>query len=69
MSAASGLTEEDVLKMNGSAGDQAKLIELVEMMLKFDPKDRITPEQALDHPFFKTTSTRSTNTELVNKCL
>lgn len=31
------------------------LFDLIMRMLEYDPKDRITLEQALDHAFFKTT--------------
>ena len=37
--------------------DYAKFIDLIERMLAYDPKNRIRPEQALTHPFFKRSST------------
>ena len=43
--------------------DQNRFIDLVERMLKQDPSERLTPEQALQHAFLKPMKNRSINTD------
>jgi dual specificity tyrosine-phosphorylation-regulated kinase 1 len=47
---------------NGTWSDHQRFAELIERMLAYDPQERITPEEALHHPFFKTTSEMAINT-------
>ena len=45
-----------------SLNDYLKFKDLIQRMLDFDPKTRITPYYALQHNFFKRTADESTNT-------
>ncbi|MFS7969961.1 putative dual-specificity kinase [Helianthus anomalus] len=35
-------------------GSRSYFVDMLHGLLKFDPADRLTAQQALDHPFFKT---------------
>ncbi|KAJ3330557.1 Dual specificity tyrosine-phosphorylation-regulated kinase 1A [Blyttiomyces sp. JEL0837] len=49
--------------IRSSAVDFAKFVDLVERMLVYDPKERVTPEEALMHPFFtKVSNEKGCNT-------
>lgn len=45
-----------------SLNDYLKFKDLIQRMLDYDPKTRITPYYALQHNFFKRTADESTNT-------
>ncbi|KAJ3416783.1 Dual specificity tyrosine-phosphorylation-regulated kinase 1A [Chytridiales sp. JEL 0842] len=47
---------------NGTWTDHQRFAELIERMLAYDPLERITPEEALQHPFFKVSVERAVNT-------
>uniref|UniRef100_H2ZJ56 Uncharacterized protein n=1 Tax=Ciona savignyi TaxID=51511 RepID=H2ZJ56_CIOSA len=53
-------------RRSGEAGhteqDYLKFKDLIQRMLTYDPKDRLTPFYALQHSFFKKTADGSTNT-------
>ncbi|XP_065207977.1 serine/threonine-protein kinase minibrain isoform X2 [Planococcus citri] len=49
-----------------SVSDYLKFKDLIERMLDYDPKTRITPYYALQHNFFKRTIDESTNTSLLS---
>ncbi len=57
-------------KMNSSqesglcASDYFHFLDLIERMLMFHPEERITPQEALVHPFLKPMINQQTNTEL-----
>lgn len=42
--------------------DYLRFVNLLERMLEYDPAKRITPHEALQHAFFRTSSSKSTNT-------
>ncbi|KAJ3223669.1 Dual specificity tyrosine-phosphorylation-regulated kinase 1A [Clydaea vesicula] len=50
-----------------SLSDYFKFLDFVQLMLKLDPSERTTPEQALTHPFFRQSVDVGTNTDLITE--
>ncbi|KAL2914269.1 hypothetical protein HK105_206215 [Polyrhizophydium stewartii] len=58
-----GLSDTDTA--DASYTDQIRFIDLVERMLRFEPDQRIKPDEALEHPFFQAMINRAVSTDLV----
>nr|KAJ3422635.1 Dual specificity tyrosine-phosphorylation-regulated kinase 1A [Polyrhizophydium stewartii] len=61
--ASCGLSDTDTA--DASYTDQIRFIDLVERMLRFEPDQRIKPDEALEHPFFQAMINRAVSTDLV----
>ena len=57
-----GPGERRLGELGHSVADYLKFKDLVLRMLEYEPKKRMTPQQALQHSFFKKTTDGSTNT-------